>query len=178
MFSLDDHSLARLAGQVRSRGSELLSKRSEFKTVALTDTPLRSKRRKQSVFVSLPDSPVRSRAIDGIRARLVTLEWTVITEEDMASYGANEFQVPIQCAYASRVGVIDTTGKEGPDLLQCYKLGLFAGKKKPWRVLQVEQATTAQADTFASVTGLKHGAWNTIEDLVDHVATFVAESQS
>ena len=95
----------------------------------------------------------------------------------MKSYGANDFQVPIQCAYTSRVGVIDTTGKNGPDLLQCYKLGLFAGKRAPWRVQQVEEQVHARPDTFASVPGLEHAAWNTVDDLVGQVESFVRKDK-
>ena len=172
-FSFESDSLSRLAGAVRSKCAELLSKPSEFKKVAITNTPLTPRRRASSVFVSLPLRPLRERALNCIRAKLKDLGWTVIVEEDMKSYGANDFQVAIQCAYTSRVGIIDTTGPDGPDLLQCYKLGLFAGKRPPWRVRQVEEESYARPDTFASVPGISHAAWNTIDDLVTQVEMFV-----
>ena len=174
-FSFEEESLRRLAGLVRSRCEELFRKQSEFVRVALTSTPLRSRRRQKSIFVSLPRRPIRERAITAIRARLREMDWTVIVEEDVRAYGANELQVPIQCAHMSRVGIIDTTGEDGPDLLQCYKLGLFAGRKAPWRAQQVEEEQYARPDTFASVPGVEHASWNTIDDLVDLVERFVKQ---
>ena len=172
-FSFEEGSLRRLAGLVRSRCEELLAKQSEFLKVEITNTPLRSKRRQQSVFVSLPQRSVRARAIKAIRERLSEVGWTVIVEEDVKAYGANEFQVPIQCAHMSRIGVIDTTGEDGPDLLQCYKLGLFAGRRAPWRVQQVEEEAYARPDTFDSVPGMPYITWNTIDELVNVVERFV-----
>ena len=168
-FSFDQASLSRLAADVRNRSLELLGKRSEFQTVDLTDTPLRRKQRQRTVFLSLPDRPLRERAIAAVKASLKDLGWTVLVEDDMQTYGANELQVAIQCAYTSRVGIIDTTGETAPDLLQCYKLGLFAGRRKPWRVKHIEEEQYERLETFDSVPNLSPSSWNTIEDLVVQV---------
>ena len=175
-FSFESNSLSRLAGAVRSKCDELLGKPSEFKKVEITNTPLRARRRTNSVFVSLPLRPLRERALSCIRARLKELGWALIVEDDMKSYGANDLQVAIQCAYTSRVGIIDTTGEHGPDLLQCYKVGLFAGKRAPWRVLQIEEERHAKPDTFASVPGVSHGAWNTVDELLAQAEMFVGNA--
>lgn len=172
-FSFRSSRLAGLATAVRSKCRDLRSKPSEFKTVAITDMPLRPRRRERSIFLSLPYSPIRERAIADVKTRLENLRWTVVVEEDMKSYSANDFQVSIQCAYACRVAVIDTTGDDGPDLLQCYKLGLFAGRRAPWRARRVENGKPAKPDPFASVPGLSRGSWDTIEDLVQQVENFI-----
>lgn len=172
-FSFASERLARLAADVRIKCLDLISGPSEFKTVAITDTSLRPRRRKHSIFLSLPHGPIRERAIAGVKARLEDLRWTVVVEEDMMSYSANDFQVAIQCAYACRVAVIDTTGDDGPDLLQCYKLGLFAGRRAPWRARRVENGKPAKPDPFASVPGLSYGSWNTIEELARQVESFI-----
>lgn len=172
-FSFTSERLARLAADVRIKCLDLISKPSEFKTVAITDTSLRPRRRQHSIFLSLPRSPIRERAIAGVKARLKDLRWTVVVEDDMTSYSANDFQVSIQCAYTCRVAVIDTTGDDGPDLLQCYKLGLFAGRRAPWRARRVENGKPARSDPFASVPGLSYGSWDTIEELAQQVESFI-----
>ena len=172
-FASNPDSLSRLAAAIRTRSIELSGKRSEFQAVAITETPLRRRRRHRTVFVSLPHRPKREMAIHRIKARLKEIDWTVVVEEDMAAYGANEFQVPIQCAYTCRAGIIDTTGEKAPDLLQCYKLGLFVGRRAPWRVEQVEQEAHANPKTFASVPSLSHSSWSTVDDLVGLVEEFV-----
>ena len=172
-FRLDADGLARLAAAIRARGRELRAKPSEFAVILLTDTKLRPRRKPRCIYVSLPASALRLRALDHLRSALAELNWTLLVEEDMKSYGANEFQVRIQCAYAARIGVIDTTGADGPDLLQCYTLGLFAGKRKPWRVLRVEESKHAHPDTFDSVPGIDYRNWDTVQELAQRVADFL-----
>lgn len=175
-YSLDPESIKRAATEIRSRAVDLRSAPSEFSKVAITDVALKPKQQKQTVFISLPNRPRRKRTIDYLKAALMEIDWTVIVEEDVASFSTNEFQVPIQCAYTSRVGIIDTTGVKGePDLLQCYKLGLFLGKRAPWRTLWVEEAGSADEKTFASVPDLNHMAWDSEEALGKAIISFLAD---
>ena len=172
-YSAKANELERLAAQVASRARELLGKPSEFSKVALTSTSLRGRRRSKCVYVSLPESDYREAALGAIRDRLGATGWSMITEEDMETFVANELQVSIQCAFVSRVGIIDTTGEELPDLLQSFRFGLFAGKRKPWRVMRTERAGQEHKEAFASVPTEAYETWNTYEQLGDQVARFV-----
>ena len=173
-FNFDQEKLTKLAEAIRDRANSLLAKPSEFKKVALTGVTLRPRRREQGLFLSLPQSSIRDRAIEAVTSSLERHGWTIVVEEDMGSYGANELQVPIYCAYLSRVGIVDLTGEDGDlDLLQCYKLGLFAGKRRPWRVLQVGSGRELANDVFASGPRITYRHWNSIEDLVNVVLEFV-----
>ena len=172
-YSTKASELERLAVEVSSRARELLDKPSEFSKVALTSTPLRGRRRTNCIYVSLPETEYRDAALDAIQARLEGTGWTVITEKDMGTFVVNELQVSIQCAYLTRVGVIDTTGVGLPDLLQSYRLGLFAGKRRPWRVMRTERAGHANKQVFSSVPLERYETWSTYEQLAEYVAMFV-----
>ena len=173
-YSLDPERVQRAATEIRSRAFDLRAAPSEFSKVAITDVPLKPRRQRQTVFVSLPDRPRRKKTLERLKAALMEVGWTVIVEEDATSFSANELQVAVQCAYTSRVGVVDTTGVDGePDLLQCFKLGLFVGKKAPWRALWVEEAGNADRRTFASVPNLGHRVWESEDSLCDAVLSFV-----
>lgn len=172
-YSMKASELERLAVEVASRARELLDKPSEFSRVALTSTTLRGRRRTNCVYVSLPETDYRDAALDAIQTRLEDTGWTMITEEDMGTFVVNELQVSIQCAYVARVGVIDTTGVGLPDLLQSYRLGLFAGKRRPWRVMRTERAEHANKQVFSSVPLARYETWSTYEQLAEHIATFV-----
>ena len=165
--------MEKLAAKVSSRARELLSKPSEFSRVVLTSTTLRARQRSKCVYVSLPESQYRDAALAAIGERLRETGWSMITEKDMETVVANELQVSIQCAFVSRVGVIDTSGTDLPDLLQSYRLGLFAGKRRPWRVMRTERVGQANKAVFASVPLEGYETWNTYEQLGDQVARFV-----
>ena len=181
IFTFEEDRMRRMAAEVSSHAKKLIGKKSEFSHVALTGTQLRSRRKKNTVYISLPESAVRDRAISRIRESLEREQWSVIVEEDIKAFSTNSLQVPIQCAFMSRIGVIDTSGggtDMGPDLLQCYKLGLFVGKRSPWRVLQTESGRCAHPKTFSSVPSLNHKTWNTLDELVDIVRSFVLGGSS
>lgn len=171
-FSFSKGRLTKFASEAFARATELLAKRSEFQTIALTNVSLRPRRRDKTAYVSFPDGPQKDRAIAAIKNRLERDGWTTITDEDLQSYAANEFQTAVQCAYTARIGIVDTSGTNTPDLLQCYKLGLFPGKKR-WRILQTEERERAHPDVFKTVPDLAHFAWTTFEELAEHVAAFV-----
>lgn len=177
-FSFDSDRLARAAAQIRTRIDELRQKPSEFSKVALTGTSLRPRKRANTLFVSMPNDSWRERGVDAVRTKLEAKGWTVVVEEDAESYSANEFQLPISCAYMSRTGVIDTSGATEADFLQCYKLGLFAGKRRPWRVLHTEREENARPRTFASVPGIKYATWNSLDDFARIVHDFVFETKN
>ena len=172
-FSFSQTRLTKLASEVFTRATELIANKSEFQIIALTNVPLRPRHRdNKTAYVSFPGGPQRDRAVQAIKTRLERDGWKTITEDDAQSYAANELQIAIQCAYTAGVGIIDTSGTDRPDLLQCFKLGLFPGKRH-WRVLQTEERQRARPDVFNSVPGVSYAAWTTFDELAEHVATFV-----
>lgn len=177
LFSFDHKRLQQTAIEIAERARSLLSSRSEFAYIQQPSMPLRPKRRRDSktVYVSLPDSSKRDRVLQAVGAALEANGWNMIHEEQAQMYLANELQTAINCAFTSHIGVVDTSGKDNPDLLQCFKLGLFAGKRG-WRVLQMELLGQANQQTFASVPGLKHSTWTSIEEFGRKVTAFVTDS--
>lgn len=177
-YSLTASRVRQAASEIRARAVDLRSQTSEFARVAITEVPLKPRRRSRTAYISLPDRPRRERTLTFLRKKLEEIGWTAIVEEDVRSFGANELQVAVQCAYTARVGIIDTTGTAGgPELLQCYKLGLFVGKRAPWRALWVEEAGHAQKRTFASVPDLKHVSWTDEEALAEAVLSFLDQEE-
>ena len=172
-FSFDKDRLEQLAASIFNRAEELLVGPSEFTKVSLTNVSLRPRRRMNTVYVSLPDDSIGVRALKSIRNGLEKIGWTVVTDEDLNTYGANAMQVAIHGAYMCRIGIVDTSGESMPNLLQCYKLGLFAGKRAPWRVLNVEREGSSHPNTFSSVPGMKYFKWNTVDSLADRVVKFI-----
>lgn len=81
----------------------------------------------------------------------------------------------VYCAHLTRIGVVDTSGGDHGDLLQCYRLGLFVGKRAPWRVLHTRRASPEEqiSDPFASVLNLQMNRWQTIDELKRLVVEFV-----
>ena len=174
-FSYDSGRLVELAANIVARGEALLGQKSEFTQVAITRASLRPPRRQKSVYLSLPPSSIRARAISAIRSELEPKGWNVFSEEDGESYCANDLQVSIYCAHLTRIGVVDTSGDDDGDLLQCYRLGLFVGKRAPWRVLHTRRASPGDdiSDPFASVPNLKMKRWQTIDDFKHIVVEFL-----
>lgn len=177
-YSLDPDRIKQAADDIRSRALGFRLEPSEFSKIAITNLSLKPRRRSHTVYISLPNRPRRKRTVEYLKSKLQDIGWTMIIEEDVSSYSANEFQVAVQCAYTSRVGIIDTTGAEGePDLLQCYKLGLFVGKNAPWRVLWVEESGSADERPFASVPNLNHHTWNDEVSLGEAVMAFLRDER-
>lgn len=174
-FSYDSDRLNEAAATIVSRAQALLVQKSEFSQVAITRASLRPPRRQNSVYVSLPQSSIRDRAIAEIRRELELAGWNVLSEEDGESYCANDLQVSAYCAHLTRIGIVDTTGGEGVDLLQCYRLGLFVGKRAPWRVLHTRRGSAEEllSDPFVSVPNLPMNRWQTIDDLKRLVLDFL-----
>ena len=174
-FSYDSGQLVELAAKIVSRAEGLLAQKSEFSQVAITRASLRPPRRQKSVYLSLPPSSIRDRAILEIRRALESAGWNVLSEEDGESYCANDFQVSVYCAHLTRIGVVDTSGTDEGDLLQCYRLGLFVGKGSPWRVLHTRRAKPGEkvSDPFASVPKLDINRWDTIDELKRLVVDFL-----
>ena len=174
-FSYDSGGLVEFAAKIRSRAEALLAQKSEFSQVAITRASLRPPRRPKSVYVSLPSSSIRARALQEVRGELESVGWHMLTEEDGESYCANDFQISVYCAHLTRIGVVDTTGDDEGDPLQCYRLGLFVGKGSPWRVLHTRRARAQGevTDPFASVPNLDVNLWNTIDDWKGLVRKFL-----
>ena len=174
-FSFDSDRLDEAAATIVSRAQALLLQKSEFSQVAITRASLRPPRRQNTVYVSLPQSSIRDRAIAELRRELEPAGWNLLSEEDGESYCANDLQVSAYCAHLARIGVVDTTGEGDGDLLQCYRLGLFVGKSAPWRVLHTRRASEDErlADPFVSVPDLSMTRWQTIDELKRHVLDFL-----
>ena len=177
LYSFDHERLQQTAVQIAERARALLSDHSEFSYTRHPSMPLRPKRGRDSktVYVSLPYSSMRDRVLEAVREALKVKGWSIIHENQVQIYLANELQTAINCAFTAGIGVVDTSGRESPDLLQCFKLGLFAGKRG-WRVLQMEQVGQENRRTFASVPGLKHSTWESIDEFVRKVTAFVTTS--
>lgn len=177
LFSFDNERLRQTASEIADRARALLTAQSEFSHIRGHGVPLRPRQRRDSkaVYVSLPPSSIRDRVLDAVREALEAKGWSMIHEEQAQMYLANELQTAINCAFTARIGVVDTSGKDTPDLLQCFKLGLFAGKRE-WRVLQMEHAGQENRQTFASVPGIEYSTWASIEEFVRRVTAFVTNS--
>ena len=177
LFSFDHERLRQTASQIAERARALLSGQSGFSYVQNHGTPLRPKRRRDSraVYVSLPASSIRDRVLKAAREALEAKGWSMIDEEQAQVYLANEFQTAISCAFTARIGVVDTSGTDTPDLLQCFKLGLFAGKRD-WRVLQIERVGQDHQQTFASVPGIEYSTWGSVDEFVRTLIAFVTNS--
>ena len=174
-FSYDSGRLDEAAATIVARAQALLGQTSEFSQVAITRASLRPPRRQNSVYVSLPRSSIRGRVIGELRQELEPAGWNVFSEEDGESYCANDLQVSTYCAHLTRIGVVDTTNQQDGDLLQCYRLGLFVGKRAPWRVLHTRHASPQErvSDPFASVPNLPMSRWQTVDDLKRLVLDFL-----
>ncbi len=179
LFSYDHQRLQQTAAEIAQRARALLNAQSGFSHIEGHGIPLRPNQRRDSkaVYVSLPSSSMRERALSAVRESLESKGWNMIDEEQAQLYLANEFQTAINCAFTARIGVVDTSGKDCPDLLQCFKLGLFAGKQK-WRVLQMEHVAQQNQQTFASVPGIGYSTWANIEEFVRKITAFVMNSGS
>jgi len=177
-FSYDSERLKEAAAMILSRAQALLDQKSEFAKVAITGASLRPPRRRNSVYISLPPSSIRDRAISELRQDLERAGWNVFSDEDGETYNANDLQVSVYCAHLTRIGVVDTTGQRHDDLLQCYRLGLFVGKGAPWRVLHTRRASAEDdlSDPFASVPNLPMNRWQTIRELKRIVIDFLGIS--
>ena len=174
-FSYDSGRLDQLAANIVARAEALLGQKSEFSQIAITRASLRPPRRQKSVYISLPPSSLRERAISEIREELEPKGWNVFSEDDGESYCANDLQVSAYCAHLTRIGVVDTSGGDDGDLLQCYRLGLFVGKRAPWRVLHTRRGSPHDriSDPFASVPDLEMNRWQTVDDLKQLVVRFL-----
>ena len=169
----EDSNYSRFAAEVRAVAKQLMADPSDFANIALTGVSLRPKRkREKTLYLSLPNILADPILLDEIREGLTACGWSMITEEDMKSYAANRLQVPVLCAYTARVGVIDTSATDGLDLIQSYKLGLFAGKRG-WRVLHTSNTEPSIPSPLDSVGGAEYFRWERETDLVDRILRFV-----
>ena len=169
----DDSNYSQFAAEVHAVAKELLSHPSDFANVALTGVSLRPKRkREKTIYLSMPESVADSIPLDEVRERLAAWEWSMITETDMTSYSANALQVPVLCAYTTKIGVIDTSAADGLDAIQSYKLGLFAGKRG-WRVLHTSSTDSTISSPLDRVAGAEYFRWEKPAELVERILRFV-----
>lgn len=177
LFSFDHERLQQTAVQIAERARTLLNGQSGFSHIEGHGIPLRPNQRRDSkaVYVSLPAGSMRERTLNAVREGLESKGWSMIDEGQAQMYLANEFQTAINCAFTARIGVVDTSGRDHPDLLQCFKLGLFAGKRN-WRVLQMEHVAQQNQQTFASVPGIGYSTWAHIDEFVRNITAFVMNS--
>ena len=78
-----------------------------------TAVPLIKRRREKTLYLSLPEIVADRMLREEIRNSLAANGWSMITEAEMTSYGANALQVPVLCAHTARIGVIDTSAADG-----------------------------------------------------------------
>ena len=169
----DDSSYARFAAEVGTLARQLMAVPSDFANIALTGVSLRPKRsRDKTIYLSLPEMAVQRIPLEEIRERLAACGWSLITEEDMTSYTANTLQIPVLCAYTARIGVIDTSGVDGLDAIQSYKLGLFAGKRG-WRVLHTSSTESVMHSAIDLGLGVECFQWDRPADLVGRILSFI-----
>ena len=169
----DDGNYSQFAAEVRAVARQLMVDPSDFANVALTGVSLRPKRRREkTVYLSAPESVAERIPLDEIRERLATCGWSLITEADMASYAANALQIPVLCAYTARIGVIDTSGSDGLDAIQSYKLGLFAGKRG-WRVLHTSSTEPVMPSPLDRAPGAEYFRWEGQAGLVERILRFI-----
>ncbi len=169
----DDADYRRFAAELRAAAEQLMAQPSEFASVALTGVSLRPRRKRdKTVYLSVPDIVADRIPLDEIRQRLGACGWSMITEADMTSYAANALQVPVLCAFTTKIGVIDTSAADGSDVIQSYKLGLFAGKRG-WRVLHTSNTEPAILRPLDRVSGAECFRWEGEAELVERVVRFV-----
>lgn len=169
----DDGDYSRFAAEVHAVAKQLTADLSDFANVALTGVSLRPKRRREkTLYLSLPEVVADRMLQDEIRNRLAANGWSMITEAEMMSYGANALQVPVLCAHTARIGVIDTSAADGLDVMQSYKLGLFVGKRG-WRVLHTSKMAPAMPRPFERATGAECFRWEGGAELVERILRFV-----
>jgi hypothetical protein len=169
----DDDSYSRFAAEVRAVAEQLMAHPSDFANVALTGVSLRPKRRREkTVYLSVPDTVANRVPLEAIREGLASCGWSMISDADMTSYAANVLQVPVLCAFTTRIGVIDTTAADGFDAIQSYKLGLFAGKRG-WRVLHTSNTEPAIPSPIDRVVGAEYYRWEREAELVERILRFV-----
>ena len=169
----DDGDYSRFAAEVHAVAKQLIADPSDFANIGLTGVSLRPKRRREkTIYFSAPDIIVDRIPLDELRKGLAACGWSMITEADLTSYAANALQVPVLCAYTARIGVIDTSAADGLDLIQSYKLGLFAGKRG-WRILHTSNTEPAVPSPLDSVAGAEHFRWEGEAELVERILRFV-----
>ena len=169
----DDGNYMQFAAEVRAVAEQLMADSSDFANVALTGVSLRPRRRREkTVYLSVPETVAEIIPLDEIRERLAACGWSLITEADLTSYGANALQVPVLCAYTAGIGVIDTSAGDGLDAIQSYKLGLFAGKPG-WRVLHTSNTEPAIPRPIDRVVGAEYFRWEREAELAERILRFV-----
>ena len=169
----DDENYSQFAAEVHAVTKQVMSHPSDFANIALTGVSLRPKRRREkTIYLSLPEVVSGRVPLDEIRERLAACEWSMITEADMTSYTANALQVPVLCAYTTKMGVIDTSAVDGFDAIQSYKLGLFAGRRG-FRVLHTSSTEPASPDPLECFAGAEYFRWEEQAELVERILRFV-----
>ena len=168
-----DGDYSRFAAEVHVVAKQLMADPSDFANIGLTGVSLRPKRRREkTIYFSAPATIAERVPLDEIRKSLAACGWSMITEADLTSYAANALQVPVLCAYTARIGVIDTSAADGLDLMQSYKLGLFA-RKRGWRVLHTSNTELAVPSPLDSVAGTEYFRWESEAELLERILRFV-----
>lgn len=173
-FTLDPRGLVEMAAKVRREAEVLLETPNEFEKVSLTGVTLRPKTAKKSVYISHPDLPIWKSLIPKLRDTLETRGFSLVTD-DTKLYSANCLQLPIFCTSLVRNVIIDTSGPQQPDLLQCYKLGVAIARKRA--PLRVEQTGSHHPDTFSALP-IKSSEWRDHANLLDLIISHLEDNKS
>ena len=141
-----------------------------FDKVLLTRTSLRPRQRDQCLYISLSIS--MGDVLTAIRRALKRIHWSVITDAEMDTFHATPLQTAVQSAHTARVATIDVSPTRSPadDLLQFYRLGIFAGKRAPWHALRIRSVQDKKYSTpLLPIPGIDDFEWQKEEDLVQRI---------
>ncbi|MEW6679972.1 MAG: hypothetical protein AB1297_02970 [bacterium] len=176
-YDLKEESLSEKARQIRNSIDNRMIQEQSIEEPAFKETSsgrsLRPKSKSNMIFISYPQehSSLWERALKEIKGELEGLK--IITEQTsgLSNYEAGKFQIPIFCASLSKFCIIDTSGKEMPDLFQSYVLGLSFGLGK--NTLRIEESTTAKKEGLLLWSSYRYETWSNIEELTNVISRFV-----
>lgn len=175
-FNSSASSLEQLAAKTYNRAESILTTRNEFHFNAISGVRIRTKtKRSKCIYLSLvPGTSYCDSLTRQIGDELEKHNWTIVTDDDLHVFESNDIQLAIQAAYLSGVGVIETSGIQEPNLFQCFKLGLFVGKRKPWRVLRLEKDGQSHADAFSSIPNTDPFIWNRYDEVIARIVKYIS----
>jgi len=171
-YSIHPERLVEMSAKVRHEADYLLTHPSEFKKVAVSGASLRPHRAMKTIYISFPNHDIWTTALPKIREELETkIAYHVVTENDVGIYLATDLQRPIYCASFAGFAIIDTSGSDGPDLLQSYKLGVVCARYR-WPALRIEQAGKTHKDDLDAIPA-QYSTWKDVNQLVKIVSDFI-----
>jgi len=174
-YSFSQERLSEMASKVRREAEHLLTRRSEFEFEESTGVRLRLQRRPRTgVYVAYPDDPIWEHVLPVLGNGLHSLGYRIVTDSDAGVYRANTLQVAIRAASLASIYIVDTSGEERPDLLQCFKLGVAYAMSKQKFPLRLERIGKDHKAVFDSLPG-EYKTWSDIDQLKTVVVSFLRQ---